>query len=104
MKVPLIRQDESGHYTVDGCYRAGTLTKTMTMDEDEVTTIEYKDLSGLTVMRRTVLDDEYADTYYVYDGNKRAELVLTPDGNDPRTCRRSHRQFLHCTSLLQVQL
>ena len=77
-EVPLIRQDESGHYTVDGCYRAGTLTKTMTMDEDEVTTIEYKDLSGLTVMRRTVLDDEYADTYYVYDGNKRTELVLTP--------------------------
>lgn len=80
-----------GSYTVIGAYTAGTLYKTITIDENDKQVIEFKDKEGKVILKKVQLNNGVEDngngknytgwmcTYYIYDdlGNLRA--VLPPE-------------------------
>ncbi|SEH39988.1 DUF6443 domain-containing protein [Chryseobacterium culicis] len=60
-------------------YQAGQLVKNTVTDEDGITTIEFKDGSGQTVLiRKVVNSSQNVDTYYVYDDYKQLVFVIPP--------------------------
>ncbi|MBS1574739.1 MAG: hypothetical protein JST09_05500, partial [Bacteroidetes bacterium] len=77
-----------GSYTVTGVYAAGTLYKTITIDENDKQVIEFKDKEGKVILKKVQLNNGVEDdgsgknytgwmcTYYIYDdlGNLRAVL------------------------------
>ncbi|MFT3945676.1 MAG: DUF6443 domain-containing protein [Agriterribacter sp.] len=77
-----------GSYTVIGAYAAGTLYKTITIDENDKQVIEFKDKEGRVILKKVQLNNGVEDngsgkdytgwlcTYYIYDdlGNLRAVL------------------------------
>ena len=67
----------------EGCYPAGTLQRTTTTNEDGVTTVSYNDFDNRLILSRLLIaEDEYADTYYVYDDFGRLAWVISPEGSD----------------------
>ncbi len=76
-----------GTYAVSGVYAAGTLYKTIAVDEHNKQVIEFKDNEGQVVLKRVQLagngDDgsgsnhtNWLNTYYVYDNLSRLRLVI----------------------------
>lgn len=53
--------------TANGLYPAGELIVTKTVDEDGHTSLQFTDKQNRTVLTRSLIDNGYADTYYVYD-------------------------------------
>lgn len=73
----------SGTVTANGNYSSNRLYKTKITDENGKTIIEYKDISGLVICKRTVLGGTDSDganlsTYYVYDDLNQLRAVLQP--------------------------
>ncbi len=62
----------------EGCYAEKKLYKTSTIDEDENETIDYKDLQGRLVMKKSYDGDDWLKTYYVYDDFGLLRYVLAP--------------------------
>ncbi len=61
-------------------YDANELSKTRSKDEDHHEVIEYKDKNGRTVLKRVQApNNEWADTYYVYDDVGNLVVVLPPE-------------------------
>ena len=73
---------EGGLPVMKGYYDAGTLSLTVTKDEDQRTTAVYRELSGSIILERRAGD---IDTYYVYDEMGRLRYVLPPKYQDNPT-------------------
>jgi RHS repeat-associated protein len=74
-----------------GIYTAGTLTKTITIDERGKQVIEFKDRQGLTILKKVQVDgpaddgsgsahDNWLCTYYIYDDYNLLRAVIQPLG------------------------
>lgn len=61
-----------------GIYPANSLEKIIYTNEDQVCVHEFTDNNGRLVLRRTFVDGEKLDTYYLYDIFGRLNFVLTP--------------------------
>lgn len=60
-------------------YNNAQLYKNSTKDEDGNETVEFKNKQGQTILLRKVIgDDEYADTYYVYNEYDQLAYVIPP--------------------------
>lgn len=72
----------NGELSVNGTYPYGILTCTTTTDEDGHTTSVYANMHGETILERRTenndSDNEFYDTYYVYDTYGRLRYVLPP--------------------------
>lgn len=91
---------EWGSYAIDvsagtvtpGVYDAGTLYKTITVDEHNKQVIEFKDKEGQVILKKVQLKDNVSDngsgsghddwicTYYIYDDLNRLRCVIQPEG------------------------
>ena len=69
----------SGVLYQDGHYRAGSLEKVITTDEDGHTTENFTDNQGKTVLTVAVNGTERLETYYVYDYRELLRWVLSPE-------------------------
>ncbi len=63
-----------------GYYPKHTLAKDTTIDEDGREICVFTDLQDRIILSRTIIGNESADTYYVYDICGRQVLVITPEG------------------------
>jgi hypothetical protein len=68
-----------------GTYAAGQLYKTMTTDENNHTTVEYKDNQGLVILKKVQqtgtpgsAHSGWLNTYYVYDSLNNLRFVIPP--------------------------
>jgi RHS repeat-associated protein len=62
-----------------GLYASGQLTIIKTEDEDGHIVLNFKDIKGnLVLERRVISDNNYADTYYIYDPAGNLCMVLPP--------------------------
>lgn len=62
-----------------GIYPSGRLHVTSVIDEDNRETIIFKDLNDSTYLSRRVIDDNnFADTYYIYDKLGNIRYVIPP--------------------------
>lgn len=72
----------NGELCVNGTYPYGILTCTTTTDEDGHTSSVYANMHGETILERRTenndSDNEFYDTYYVYDTYGRLRYVLPP--------------------------
>ncbi|RRQ46200.1 DUF6443 domain-containing protein [Chryseobacterium sp. SC28] len=65
--------------SVSGSYAANQLYKTITTDEDNNVSVEFKDRLGqIVLVRKVVSATENADTYYVYNEYHDLAYVLSP--------------------------
>ncbi len=64
--------------SANGFYPAGELLVTRTEDEDGHISSVFTDKQGRTVLTRSLLDNGYADTYYVYDIAGNLTAVFPP--------------------------
>jgi RHS repeat-associated protein len=73
--------------TSGGFYAAGQLDKTVTLDENQHTVVEYKDKDNLTILKKVQIGSIPADfsgltgwlcTYYIYDDLNQLRFVLSP--------------------------
>ena len=80
-----------GSYTASAEYKPGELYKTITIDEQDHQVIEFKDKSGLVILKKvqvnTVTDngsgsnhENWLCTYYIYDDYKLLRAVIQPKG------------------------
>jgi len=80
-----------GTYSSPSAYAPGELVKTITTDENNKQVIEFKDKSGLVVLKKIQLSASADDgsgkghtgwlcTYYMYDDMNRLRCVLQPQG------------------------
>ncbi|MFD2033694.1 DUF6443 domain-containing protein [Belliella marina] len=61
-------------------YNPGTLYKTATTDEDKNIMVEFRDLQDRVVLKKVQApDNEWANTYYVYDDFGNLRYVLPPE-------------------------
>jgi hypothetical protein len=61
-------------------YEPRRLYKTKTKDEDRHEVIEYKDMKGRLILQRVQApNNEWADTYYIYDDFGNLVAVLPPE-------------------------
>lgn len=78
-----------GTYTVAGAYAIGELYKTITVDEHNKQSIEFKDKQGRVILKKVQVNGSGDDgtgvgypnwlcTYYVYDDLGRLRLVIPP--------------------------
>jgi RHS repeat-associated protein len=91
-EVFLFSVTSSNQLKKEGCYAEKKLYKTSTIDEDENETIEYKDLQGRLVMKKSYGGGDWLKTYYVYDDFGLLRYVLpplstsnVPSGTTPQT-------------------
>jgi hypothetical protein len=69
----------SGSVSTDRAYGPNQLHKTRTKDEHHNEVIEYTDKEGRVVLKKAQApDNEWAETYYVYDEHGKLILVLPP--------------------------
>lgn len=75
----------TGTYATPGAYPAGTLIKTITINENGKQVIEYKNKSDKRILRKVQLADApsashtgWLCTYYVYDDYDNVALVIPP--------------------------
>lgn len=94
-EVKLFKVSLSGNYNIDlirnGFYVANELYKTITHDENDAVSEEFKDKEGRVVMKRTygsssnsngVESDSWHETYYVYDVYGNLTYVIPPKASD----------------------
>ncbi len=77
-EVFLFSVTSSNQLKKEGCYTENKLYKTSTTDENENETIEYKDLQGKLVMKKSYDGTDWLITYYVYDDFGLLRYVLPP--------------------------
>lgn len=65
------------HFT--GIHVSGTLSVVKTIDEDGLSSFEFRDFEDRIILTRVVNGNEYLDTYYIYDGFGRLQAVLPPE-------------------------
>ncbi len=70
--------DDSGNCTNTGTYSVGNLFKNETIDENGHSVIEFVDLNGKTILKKTNDGNNNLLTYYVYDDFDRLRYVLPP--------------------------
>ncbi len=77
----------AGSYTVAGTYAAGELTETHSIDEHDKRVVEYKDKTGLVVLKKVQIGNNpgasytgWMCTYYIYDQFNNLRLVVQPRG------------------------
>ena len=71
--------NNNGNLTYSGVYPLGRLHVTSVIDEDNRETIIFKDFNDSTYLHRRVLDENnYADTYYIYDNIGNIRYVIPP--------------------------
>ncbi len=69
----------NGSLNNSGIYPSGRLHVTSVIDEDNRETIIFKDLNDSIYLHRRVLDENnYADTYYIYDNIGNIRYVIPP--------------------------
>ncbi|MEQ9403976.1 MAG: DUF6443 domain-containing protein [Cyclobacteriaceae bacterium] len=62
-------------------YAANQLYKNTTTDEDDNETIEYTDKQGRTIMKKSQIGADWAETYYIYDDFNRLRVVIPPQAH-----------------------
>ena len=62
----------------EGTYPKSQLQVTRTTDEDNNVELEFRDIFDHIILNRQILDSDYIDTYYVYDGYGNLRYVLPP--------------------------
>ena len=71
--------ENNGSLNNSGIYPSGRLHVTSVIDEDNRETIIFKDFNDSTYLHRRVLDENnYADTYYIYDNIGNIRYVIPP--------------------------
>jgi len=70
---------ESGEAVSYGHYPANSLIGSKSIDEDGRQKVEYKDSREQTIVKRTLGDTGWFDTYYVYDELGNLRFVLPPE-------------------------
>ena len=70
--------DNSGNCTNTGTYSVGNLFKNETIDENDHSVIEFVDITGKTILKKTNDGNNNLLTYYVYDDFDRLRYVLPP--------------------------
>ncbi|HYC84325.1 MAG TPA: DUF6443 domain-containing protein, partial [Chryseosolibacter sp.] len=83
--------DEAG---VSQFYKEGTLIVNVTQDEDGGRIRQYMDEFGRVVLKQVQLDDEWLETYYVYDKFGLLRYVIQPEGS-ARLTGNPDADFLH---------
>lgn len=90
-KVDNVTSGSFADYSTVATYSAGELQKTMTTDENGKQIVEYKNKSGLLVLKKVQLTaavDEgsgsdhtgWICTYYIYDVLKKLRAIVQPEG------------------------
>ena len=74
--------DEIAVPTCSGSYASGELSVVRTVSEDGVSAYEFTDRKGRLILTRTVKDDEYIDSYFVYDIRNQLRAVITPAASE----------------------
>ena len=70
----------SGSVAAGGYYSASTLFRNTSTDEDGGQIITFTDKQDNVILeRRKIADNDYADTYYVYDNSFRLVCVVPPE-------------------------
>lgn len=86
-KVLIWADNNSGLPEVSGFYEGGELFKNMTTDEENHKTITFADKLGKTVLKRVQAhengaQEQWADTYFIYNDFGKLTFVLPPGAND----------------------
>lgn len=67
----------------NGMYTTAELHVVKTTTEDRAITYEFKDKEGYIVLKRVkASENNYADTYYVYDDFNMLRFVISPEGSN----------------------
>lgn len=66
---------------LSGYYPANALTMSSIIDEDGTESRQFTDSEGRSVLSQIILNDDTADTYYVYDNFGRLVFVMPPEGS-----------------------
>ena len=70
----------AGAVTANGYYAAAALFKNTTTDEDGGQIVTFADKHDKVILeRRKIADNDYADTYYIYDSAQRLVCVVPPE-------------------------
>jgi RHS repeat-associated protein len=77
-EVNILSLSNDNELEKDGFYPANKLIKTVTIDEDERTTKEYKDISGKIVCKHIYDGQDWLKTYYAYDDFGLLRYVIPP--------------------------
>ena len=72
--------DATGNITSSGNYGAGKINIKVTLDEQQQTTKEYKDLFGNVILKRVIISGDSLQTYYIYDSLNLLRAVIQPEG------------------------
>jgi RHS repeat-associated protein len=76
----------TGDYSFDAVsYPVGTLYVTVTVDEEGSSTLEYRDLHGVTVLKESDSGEGPLRTAYIYDDRGLLRCVVPPGASDPNT-------------------
>ncbi|MBD5425908.1 MAG: hypothetical protein HDR45_06930, partial [Bacteroides sp.] len=71
---------------LDGFYKAGALDVTKATDPDGCTLLTFTDWRGIKILERRVLtDNQFADTYYLYDVLGNVRVILPPEASSQMT-------------------
>lgn len=86
-KVLIWADNNSGLPEVSGFYEGGELFKNITTDEENHKTITFADKLGKTVLKRVQAhedgaQEQWADTYFIYNDFGKLTFVLPPGAND----------------------
>lgn len=66
---------------LSGYYPANTLAMSVIIDEDDTESRQFTDSEGHLVLSQIILNDDTADTYYIYDNFGRLVFVMPPEGS-----------------------
>lgn len=81
-EVRMLSTHNSGGFISTGYYPSNTLSVITTIDEDLHKKAAFSNKMGLLVLERAyITDDDYADTYYIYDNFCNLAYVVTPEGS-----------------------
>ena len=72
--------DATGNISSLGNYGAGKINIRVTLDEQQQTTKEYKDLFGNIILKRVLISGDSLQTYYIYDSLNLLRAVIQPEG------------------------
>ena len=78
--IRIFNVDSTGNITSTGFYSAGMIRETLTTDEQQQTVKEFKDKSGLTLLKRVIMPADSIQTYYLYDDMNNLRGVIQPEG------------------------
>lgn len=72
--------DDSESITLNGLWKGGSLDIIKTIDPDGCTLLTFTDWRGLKILERRLVNNTYADTYFLYDVKENLRVIIQPQG------------------------